>query len=196
MEADSTVLFVCTGNTCRSPMTMFAYNHVHEGKKPASFSRALNATEKCMAINAGVALKDANISYGAHMPTTISEEDIRRASSVICMTQSHREALCSRFPQAKDKVRLLLGDKDLDDPLGQPLDVYKSTLAQILPAVRGLWRLYVDVDVKGNSCPFASSAAMRFFLLRVTFSFPGRYFRLQRVLRFLTKRKIKLLYIH
>jgi len=138
MEADSTVLFVCTGNTCRSPMAMFAYNHIHVGKKPASFSRALNATEKCLAKNAEVALKDSNISYAAHMPTTISEDDIRRASSVICMTQSHREALCSRFPQAKGKVRLLLGDRDLDDPIGQSLDVYKSTLKQIIPAVREL----------------------------------------------------------
>ena len=131
------VLFVCTGNTCRSPLA--------EGLAKAMLAARLGCPVEDLP-RRGVWLLSAGIAAQGDMPAateavTVAAElgaDLRghasravnaqllaAADDVIAMTRGHAQALATRFPDARQQPRLLCGDTDLDDPIGAGLDVYR-----------------------------------------------------------------------
>ncbi|MDY3559770.1 hypothetical protein R5W23_000928 [Gemmata sp. JC673] len=132
------VLFVCTGNTCRSPLA--------EGlAKKLLADRLRCATDELPArgfwvLSAGVAAygggpaseeslavaAEFGADLGRHASRPLNPQLLAAADDVIAMTHGHLHALATRYPGAGPGARLLCGDEDLDDPIGASLDVYRE----------------------------------------------------------------------
>ena len=115
------IIFVCTGNTCRSPMAEMMLKHMlkTEGLQGIEvFSRGIGVWDpQPMSEEAIETLKAIGIEPTPHESRTLAEEDIDKADWILVMTHHHRRIVLTNFPNAKEKVRLLAAS-EIDDPAG------------------------------------------------------------------------------
>ena len=138
------IVFVCTGNTCRSPMAEGLAKHYLSADNSSNsiISRGLAVTPgSALSTNSVLAMKEYDIDISCHIPTPISRNDINNADIVLTMTSSHSVFLKSVFPHYSDIIFSLseyLGVDNISDPYGQDLDAYISCAAQIHEAIKKL----------------------------------------------------------
>jgi protein-tyrosine-phosphatase len=136
------VLFVCTGNTCRSPIA------------EALFRQKVENLENIEMRSAGV-LKFPGTSTSSHTITVLAEHGIQCtrqpqglnreliswANLILTMTKFHKSMVIFRFKEARDKTFTLqefVGNRDLldiSDPVGKSLFVYRQCAQEIDRAV-------------------------------------------------------------
>lgn len=133
------VCFVCTGNTCRSPMAAALYNHIHQKDAATATSAGIAAVPgEPIAENAVLALRNFGITptskndYEAHLATPLTEDMMSLCDTVYALSSRHYMAICLAFPEHIDKIRLL---GEIADPYGSDLDTYEQTLEQIKEAL-------------------------------------------------------------
>ena len=125
------ILFVCTGNTCRSPMAEAIFNEKAKklGFDAISASRGLFVNGSFpISENARVVLYDLGIKFN-HTSTVISENDLKSSDMVFGITQNHAKTLCTMFPDQCDKIYSF--PTDISDPYGLDIDSYKACLNEI-----------------------------------------------------------------
>jgi protein-tyrosine-phosphatase len=134
------VLFVCTGNVCRSPMAAAMFNakarKSGEEQVYSAFSAGTWALENQPAsANAVTALAERGIDLSPHRGQTITPRLIDQADVVIVMTRSHFDALTFEFPKLRAKIHLMseLIDRtfDIADPYGNALADYQDCAANL-----------------------------------------------------------------
>jgi len=132
-----TMLMVCSGNTCRSPMAeaiakqiIAAERGIATADLEAAGVRVISAgaftTSGMPAAREAVeAMSKLGIDLSNHRSRTLTPELIREADVIYCMTDSHLEAALELDPTAKSKAVLLDPNGDIDDPIGGSLTVYQ-----------------------------------------------------------------------
>jgi len=137
------VLFVCTGNTCRSPLAealckvMLAtrLNCQPDQLESRGFqirSAGLMAYVGDLASpQATVVAQELTCDLARHCSQPVSAELLSQATDVITMTRSHLQALVYRFPEVGPPPQLLCDNLDLQDPIGGELDEYRECAATI-----------------------------------------------------------------
>ena len=141
------ILFVCSGNTCRSPM---AAALLRSALPPDSGwiveSAGLStAPGQVASANAIQALQEDGINLSMHRSRRATQEILHRADIVIPMTRAHRTQAISIEPSVEAKSFLLLGFLpqppkclDLPDPIGGDLAAYRACRDIIGACVPGL----------------------------------------------------------
>lgn len=132
--------FVCTGNTCRSPMAAAVLTDKGAPKGVFAFSRGIYADVGApISENAAKALENAGVEsagrndYLSHRALQFSKEDFDCCDGVFAISPSHAEALIMAFPEYAGKIRVL---GDISDPFGGDLSRYTACLSDITEALK------------------------------------------------------------
>lgn len=134
------IIFICTGNTCRSPMAegLFRAHGGEEKTGLAPASAGLFAQDGIPASeNAVTAAKELGADISAHRSRMLTHEMAKNARYLVCMTGAHYDRVCELFPDCADKV-FTLTQRDVSDPFGGDLETYRRAAAEIDAGVRSI----------------------------------------------------------
>lgn len=142
--ASTLVLFICTGNTCRSPMAELLMRQrlaLHkkcriEELEDRGFvvrSAGIAASAGSPAASESVAvMREAGLDLGKHEAQPLTEQLVRHADLILTMTAGHWQTIVQRWPGAADRTRMLLPEQiDVPDPIGRAVEAYRRCAEQI-----------------------------------------------------------------
>ncbi len=150
VKEDLKILFVCTGNTCRSVMA--------EGLFQKMWAGLADKTDKKISVKAGSAgvgafsglgaspealkiLREENVDLSGHLSRQLDSAMIRMANYIYTMTEDQKNFLRASYPEAAAKIFLLHevhgkgGKKDISDPIGKGIEHYRAAAEEIKRAL-------------------------------------------------------------
>jgi protein-tyrosine phosphatase len=142
--ASYVLLFVCTGNTCRSPMAEAIARRLLAQRLGCRVEELED--RGITVLSAGIAammggraspdavsvLREEGVDLTAHESQPLTEQLVRHADQIFAMTRSHRQVIVSQWPEAASRTQLLCrDDSDVADPIGGPVEMYRRCALQI-----------------------------------------------------------------
>ena len=131
------VLFVCTGNTCRSPMAeAILKDKKIEGIEVQSAGVYASHGQEA-SLHAKNVLGENQIDF-LHQSKPLSPELLEWATYIFTMTEGHKSAVMNSYPQVMDKTFTLKEfvnddkyDRDIMDPFGGSKEIYRETFNEL-----------------------------------------------------------------
>ena len=142
------ILFICTGNTCRSPMAeALANNYIQnrdrlKGKIQVS-SAGIFASESDRSTYMAIqVMRGKGIDLMGHKSRRLTSEHLAKADVILGMTRNHKESVLLMEPRMEGKVFTLKeylrldDEKDVQDPFGRGEEVYRKTAEELDELIR------------------------------------------------------------
>ena len=141
-------LFVCSGNTCRSPMAAAIANAEMATRLRVSIDKlkTVNARAMSAGVSARVgepltaeaqeALGLLDVPVEPHAARSLTPEMAQQAEKIFCMTDSVRQAVIQMLPAVANKTYCLDTEADIPDPIGKGMDAYLNCARRIHDLVR------------------------------------------------------------
>lgn len=143
MTQHKNILFICTGNTCRSPMAegLFrklsaAHPEWHAASAGTSAWHGQEASPETLRV-----LEAQGVNLSCHESRPVTDDLMEKATAVYAMTESHLAALLANFPEHGDKVRLVTcytDNRNIADPIGCGQSAYNSVARQLSSAIQAI----------------------------------------------------------
>ncbi|MDR1457532.1 MAG: hypothetical protein LBI47_01625 [Puniceicoccales bacterium] len=150
------VMFICSGNTCRSPMAEYllkaALQKVNLADKFRVCSAGIMATGHDRASDFAIrVMKDLNQDISGHVSQRVTQELLDSATAIFCLAENHRTFLLSNFRGIGEKcflVREFLDtrDRDIFDPFFGHIDDYRRVCTDIGSAMKSIIKFLASND--------------------------------------------------
>jgi len=136
------IMFVCSGNTCRSPMAEYALKSLIERERPGGVEVLSTGTLGLQGQPATRYAQEAgrvwDLDMSPHLNQPLTAELIERADLILAMAPEHHQKILEMVPKAAGKTYLLknfpdnsgIGDR-VEDPIGMDLNVYNEVFLEI-----------------------------------------------------------------
>ncbi len=142
------ILFICTGNVCRSPMADGLLKHMLRGRNDVQVvSAGLGALDGSIATDTAIeVMTELGIDISSHVSQPLNSDLVRQADFIFTMTRQQQDMIQALYPAAAEKTFLVrefeesvaAETKDIADPIGQSVEVYRRTRDQIRDALPSL----------------------------------------------------------
>lgn len=126
------ILFVCTGNTCRSPMAEGYVNSL-KLKDITAISAGFGFSGDTVSQNSVLAMCEMGVDISEHRSRTVNPYLVNEADKIVCMGDGHKQTLIS-FGVDGDKIEVL----GVGDPFGGDISVYRDCAKQIVSGINQL----------------------------------------------------------
>jgi RpiB/LacA/LacB family sugar-phosphate isomerase len=152
-----TILFICTGNVCRSPMAEALFRRAAAGRGDFRvLSAGLGAVDgQPPTAHSVTAMRELGVDISGQRSRALTTTLLEQADYVFGMTHSHVDTIGLLFPAAAEKTFLLREfdesldpfEKDISDPIGSPYDVYARCREQIAQGIASLLKFMEQHDI-------------------------------------------------
>ena len=135
------IMFICTGNICRSAMAhkMLEKRAKEENKDVEVYSCGIYAQNGDIpTYEALTVMKDYGIDLSNHRATNIRNSNIKDMDVILCATTAHKNNVIAMYPELKDRVYTMKeyagypqNDIDIKDPWGYGIEVYRKCAKEL-----------------------------------------------------------------
>lgn len=163
-----TILFVCTGNICRSPMAEGLFRHIVRGRNEFKVGSAgVGAVDGYPpSVHAVTALKELGVDIAPQRSRMLTARLVDEADYIFGMTHGHVDAILMLYPQAAEKTFLLREfdetlesyEKDISDPIGGSYMVYANCRDQIEQGIASILNFIDQMSDTETTKPEASQS--------------------------------------
>ncbi|MDX8363682.1 low molecular weight protein arginine phosphatase [Cytobacillus sp. IB215665] len=138
------ILFVCTGNTCRSPMAEALLKHKNMGNIQVRSAGIYANNGSTASANANEVLGEKDIVLD-HNSSQLEKEHIDWSTYILTMTSNHKHLIVNAFPEALYKTYTLKefveGEGgDISDPFGGSVQTYRQTMLELERLIEKLYK--------------------------------------------------------
>ncbi len=169
-----TILFLCTGNVCRSPMAEGLFRHAVKGRGEFRvISAGLGAIDgEPPTHHSAQAMKEIGLDISKQRSNALTAEMVRSADLILGMTHSHVDTVLLLYPSAAEKTFLLREfddtlepyEKDISDPIGSSYYVYVDCRDQIEQGIVTLLKFMEQHNLLPKNQNRTTSAPVKFAL--------------------------------
>ena len=160
------ILFVCTGNICRSPMATGILrelaNRARGRKKVRATSAGVDALEDYSPdANTLEIAMEHGIDLATHRAKQLTRVQLEEADLVLCMERMHIQRILGAYPDLAGKVHLLKEylrpkppeDAEVEDPYRKPKKQYRKCFAEIRDEIVRIGRLSHWISIREGAAP-------------------------------------------